>query len=268
MRLKSFDNSPIPLHMADDQMPLEFFTNFIILAGQAGAFDGDGDEQRRRPITFSRSFKLVETAPLGDIGDQMDVLTGKANKGLRWLIVEMTDTSERGAWAKMKNVSPTFTPIDRTFLDSISISFEIPWPWLEDTTQIVYFDDGTLWSDGAVDVENFTQQVGAGTFSINNAGNDRITRGQITIWGPSTNPKVENTTTGESIQFTGTVPSGTFLLIDLGRQRVTLDGVSNSVWANVVIGDDQTRFFSLVTGNNSIAFTGGGTLYIYWAEVY
>jgi hypothetical protein len=264
MKIKSFDALALSQYEINDDIPLDFRSNLVRLPGQAGAFDADGDGQYREPLIVTRSFEIVESA-YATVDDTLDSIRAKANTGLRWLIIEMRDGDERGTWAKLKRVQAPYKPEYLEYLP-VQLTFEIPWPWLEDADDIGYLDDGGVFDDGGIFDENYTPQSGAGTFSINNTGGDRITRGLLVVKGASNDPKIYNTTTGEWVQYTGTIPAGSFLLIDLGAQTATIDGTS--VWSSISIGDSQTRWFSLAVGSNSIEFTGGGTLEVHWARVY
>lgn len=72
-----------------------------------------------------------------------------------------------------------------------------------------------------------------------------------TIQGPATNPTLTNITTGQTITWTGTVPNGQELVIDMGNMTASLSG------ANVfefITGE----WLTLTAGNNSITYTASG----------
>lgn len=267
MKVTSFDGLALSQYEIDDDIPLEFNSNLSRLPGQAGAFDHDGDEHFRQPVTISRSFELVEST-YAAIDTALDALRAKANLGRRWLVIEMRDGSQRGCWAKLKQVQAPYKP-EHLFYLPVQLTFEIAWPWFEDTGDIWYLDAGELLDDGLTFDRNYSTRSGAGSLTITNNGDDVIRRGLIVVQGASTNPKIENQTNGYSIQYTGTIPSGSILLIDIGAQQVSYPGggVSNP-YANITLGDNQVGFFRLELGANTINFTGGGTLEIHWAEVY
>ena len=52
----------------------------------------------------------------------------------------------------------------------------------------------------------------------------------ITFTGPVTNPRIENTATGQRLEFTGTVPGGSTLTIGSLNRVVQLDGSSRYQW--------------------------------------
>lgn len=265
MKIKSFDGLALSQYEIDDDVPLEFGSALVSLPGLAGAWDADGPDQRRQPLAISRKFEIVETA-YATVDSTLDSLRAKANLGLRWLVVEMRDATERGTWAKLKRVKAPYKPEYLLWLP-VELSFEVAWPWLELASEVWYLDAGyVLDAVGLVLDPHYTTQSGAGTFTITNTGGDRITRGKLVISGVSAEPKIENTTTGEWVQYGGSLASGETLIIDLGAQTATIAGLN--VWSDITMGDMQTRLFSLAVGANSIVFSGGGTLDVHWARVY
>lgn len=264
MKIKSFDGLALSQYEIEDDIPLEFGSALISLPGLAGVFDADGAEQRRRPLVISRSFEIVETA-YATVDTTLDSLRARANLGQRWLVVEMRDGSERGTWAKLKKVQAPYKPEHLLYLP-VKLVFEAAWPWLELAADVWYLDAGKVLDGGLNFDPHYTSQSGAGTFSINNTGGDRITRGLLVVKGASTEPRIENTSTGEWVQYGGSLGSGETLVIDIGGQTALLGGLN--VWSDISIGDMQTRLFSLAVGSNTIVFSGGGTLEVHWARVY
>lgn len=84
-----------------------------------------------------------------------------------------------------------------------------------------------------------------------------------TIDGPSTNPRVTNSTTGEFVQVNVTVGSGEQLVIDFAAKTIELDNVS--VYGDF---DPDSTWWDLQPGNNTIGFTGGGTLELRWRHAW
>jgi len=76
----------------------------------------------------------------------------------------------------------------------------------------------------------------------------------ITIQGPITNPIVGNTTTGNTLNFTGTYSALDVLEIDLYNQLITLNG---SPARNLLISG---TWFDAPPGNSNFFFTGSATL--------
>lgn len=69
-----------------------------------------------------------------------------------------------------------------------------------------------------------------------------------TVEGMAVNPKLENLTTGESIQFNGTVAGGQTLTIDMLNQTATLGGTN-------VLTEVEGSWISFIPGKNKINYT-------------
>ncbi|GAH38496.1 unnamed protein product, partial [marine sediment metagenome] len=106
--------------------------------------------------------------------------------------------------AKLKNVVAPHTVDALEFLPT-DLTFEVAYPWGQLEGDLNFFlDTGFFLDDGLFfDDENFTTQVGAGSFVIDNDGSDRIRRGALIIDGVSVSPRIDNFTTGEFISFPG-----------------------------------------------------------------
>ena len=84
-----------------------------------------------------------------------------------------------------------------------------------------------------------------------------------TVYGPTLNPTLENTTTGEMIEYVGLVAEGQTLVIDMGEQTAMLDGLN-------VLSDVVGEFVSLAPGANTIIYStglGDGASKIGWSEI-
>lgn len=74
------------------------------------------------------------------------------------------------------------------------------------------------------------------------------------VWkvvGPATNPTLTNTTTGQSLKWTGTVPGGQTLVIDMAEQTATLEGAN-------VFEFVSGSWVQLRPGNNRVSYTATG----------
>ena len=265
MRAISFDGLELSQADAADTVNLNFIQSVSGLPGQAGVFDHYGVAQYRQPITINKSFMLLDKGS-GDIGLQLDLLRAKANLGRRELVLETQSGESRITFAKLQKVNARFTPENRQTLD-VDLEFFLSWPWFENGSDIWYLDTGKYLDDGLSLDQQVTTQSGAGTFTLDNNGGDKISSAIIVIKGASTNPSITNAANGQSISYTGNVLSGSTLYINCGARSVTLPGVINP-WSNITIGDTQIGFFDIEAGENEITFAGGGTLEIYWARVY
>ena len=84
-----------------------------------------------------------------------------------------------------------------------------------------------------------------------------------TITGPITNPVLENTTTGEQIEYVGTIGEGQKLIIDMGEQTALLDGLN-------VLSNVAGEFISLAPGANTLLYSvsnGDTASEIGWSEI-
>lgn len=84
-----------------------------------------------------------------------------------------------------------------------------------------------------------------------------------TITGPITNPVLENTTTGEQIEYVGTIGEGQTLVIDMGEQTALLDGLN-------VLSSVAGEFISLAPGANTLLYSassGNEPSEIGWSEI-
>lgn len=72
-----------------------------------------------------------------------------------------------------------------------------------------------------------------------------------TVTGPATNPTLTNITTGQTIEWTGTVPSGQTLVVNMDEMTASLEG------ANVFQFITGT-WVTLQAGNNRVSYTATG----------
>jgi phage-related protein len=102
---------------------------------------------------------------------------------------------------------------------------------------------------------NYTYGGGSATVTttISNIG-WATTYPTITINGPITNPVIGNSTTGNTLYFTGTYSALDVLEIDLYNQLITLNG---NPARNLLISG---TWFAAPPGNSNFFFTGTGTL--------
>ena len=102
---------------------------------------------------------------------------------------------------------------------------------------------------------NYTYGGGSSTVTttIQNIG-WATTYPTITIQGPITNPIIGNTTTGNTLNFTGTYSALDILEIDLYNQLITLNG---NPARNLLISG---TWFDAPPGNSNFYFTGTSTL--------
>lgn len=126
------------------------------------------------------------------------------------------------------------------------------------TLELVYYKTyeviggGYVWEDGG---------TGGPTTIINNSIDSVYP--VWTITGPTLNPILENTTTGEQIEFVGMVGEGQTLVIDMGEQTAMLDGLN-------VLSSLVGEFISLAPGKNILLYSASGDAgpsEIGWSEI-
>ena len=124
---------------------------------------------------------------------------------------------------------------------------------------------GLIWDAKGVvwDAVGATWEVGSSSVTtiINNGIAD-----VYPIWrvgAGATNPKLENLTTGTTIQYTGNVVAGQELVVDCNSQTAKLSGLS-------VIGSISGQWIRIAPGVNRLVFTSSGTIdksTVEWSEV-
>lgn len=97
-----------------------------------------------------------------------------------------------------------------------------------------------------------------GGLPINYLGN-WLSYPTIILNGPLVGPLVRNLTTGEKIEFSGSIASGRVVTIDLtfGHKTVTLDDGTNQI--GFISSDSDLGSFHLTPGNNQIQVNATGT---------
>lgn len=95
---------------------------------------------------------------------------------------------------------------------------------------------------------------GAATGSVvaNNSGNFPAPW-TITFSGPLTTPKIENSTTGDTLTFEGTVPAGSQLVVSSFDRTVLLNGSSRYSWLA-----SGSKWFQLPPGAQQLRLTASG----------
>lgn len=117
-------------------------------------------------------------------------------------------------------------------------------------------------AQGEIDIEYYTSIDPGGGYEWEDGGTGGATiiniegvDAALPIWeitGLATNPTLTNITTGQTITWTGTVPSGQTLIIDMNKQTATMEGAN--VFAQIS-GD----WLELAPGINRITYSVLGT---------
>lgn len=123
----------------------------------------------------------------------------------------------------------------------------IPANYSKGELEVLYYTEydvngGYIWEEGS---------GGGGVTTIDIDGVDSA----LPIWtvnGPAIDPQLANITTNQTMKWTGTVPSGQTLIIDMDRQTASLAGANVFAYLS---GD----WVELKPGANRISYTAGGT---------
>jgi phage-related protein len=108
---------------------------------------------------------------------------------------------------------------------------------------------------------------GTGETVVNNAGTGNSSP-VVKIVGPITNPSITNVTTGESLQVTYTLTSGSdYIEIDMDNKTVYLNGTTN------LFSSKSGSFWDLASGNNTLKLTAssygdGAQATVTWFDSY
>ena len=130
-------------------------------------------------------------------------------------------------------------------------------PFAEDATATTYDTVAMTAGGGGFAVPltlpvTFTASSG-GTVTVTNSG-DFYAYPKMRVYGPIINPSVINQTTGERLQFAGSIAAGDYWEIDLFNKTVRLNG-STSIRASTV---SQSTWFRLGFGNTIMQLAGAG----------
>lgn len=121
-------------------------------------------------------------------------------------------------------------------------------------------DDPTWYEVEQNNTITFTSAMFGINYTLTNSGNWQSFP-QITATGPVTNLKINNSTTGQFLQFSGTIPAGTTYYIDLRYGYKTVYTGPNQTGTNVidkVTATSNLATLSIVPGNNTFDLTGTG----------
>jgi hypothetical protein len=141
--------------------------------------------------------------------------------------------------------------------------------WYSDTEHSAGFTLGTA-TTGRSYNKSFNYGYGgagsSGTVQIDNAGNF-LTRPNLTINGPVTNPFFENITAGKTITFTITLALGESLVVNFDARTVLLNGTASRYftksgdWWELAAGINDVRF-------GASAFDAAATATLYWRDAW
>ena len=125
-------------------------------------------------------------------------------------------------------------------IQSIAIATAISGGLVWDAIGATWDSVGAIWEEG-------------GTGGITTVTVDGVDSAEPiwTVTGPATNPTLTNITTGQTIEWTGTVPSGQTLIVNMDEMTASLEG------ANVFQFITGT-WITLQAGNNRVSYAATG----------
>lgn len=130
-----------------------------------------------------------------------------------------------------------------TYADTTNFSITATSPNLPAFLKVVAFGDdatpqgGYVWEDGGTG--------GATIITVDGVDNAQPI---WTVVGPATNPSLTNITTGESIQWTGVVPNGQTLVVNMADMTASLSGAN-------VFEFISGSWITLQAGNNRVSYS-------------
>lgn len=89
-----------------------------------------------------------------------------------------------------------------------------------------------------------------GSIVINNAG-DADSYPTVRLYGPLTNPRIENQTTGKWISLTLSIEAGSYIEIDMENRTIIQGDMTNRIG----VKSDDSRFWYLAPGDNTIVLS-------------
>jgi hypothetical protein len=271
MRLYKFGAVELPQASARHQSPVGFRSSLVELRN--GGFDQDGNDTFVESKMVSATFWVSESESfITDIDDYIDDLYGVAAVGRARLIAVRRDGTYVSANAKLISArteadSRLWKPdaLDtQNGYDPFTVTWEISYPyWLTIDDESKLLDDGWL-ADGSFTFEagqEFTNTFDSGSLSwsptLVNAGNAPHERMTITIEGLTGltsvgDLNITNTTTGDTIEWVGTLEDGDVVVIETLAQTVLKNGTTD--YPNINLPVTQIPFMSMHVGNNDFTF--------------
>ena len=291
MRLLSFGTVTLPEVNAQNQFPVPFRSSLVAL--QNGAFDQDGTDTYLEQKVVSATFWVATNdASVSDIDAYIESLYQVAANGRARLLARRRDGTTVHANAKLvqaqlsvdsRQWKPTSLDVEGGY-DTMNIAFEISYPyWLSVDDESKLLDEGWL-ADGSFTFEaglSETNTFNSGSLSWSptfaNDGNSAHERMTIIIEGLTGlssvgDLNITNTTTGDTIEWTGTLTDGDSVTINTLAQTVKKNGSND--YANVNLPTTQIPFLTMAVGDNDFTFvfdsiTGGQVdITVTWARHY
>lgn len=257
------------------------------LAGYGGGLDafGTGPDPLETD-RISKSFIIeagtpaaLQTAIDNFIG-QMMLSQNDWRQGLRALVAQLPDGSQRRTWAKCVEARWTQEAFhfQNNWLGPVEVTWQRPQPvWFDYDDLLVFgdhlgdFSDMISYDFGQGVIEQ-TINASPATFTITNNGNARIKTGLIEFDGVISEPVVTNNRNKYSFSLDRTLVAGDRFTINLGAFQAKLNGEPGH-WSDLTLGTarGQLAAMMLEPGDNNFEIVSASpncTFRYYFAEAY
>ena len=202
----------------------------------------------RGDLTNGKCAKIIGTNQ--QVGFRYDALNNDVSAWTTWLAsnpttvyyvlatpttTEITNSELVGQLERLRH--------SHTYADTANFSITATSPNLPAFLKVVAFgkdatpQGGYVWEDGGAG--------GATTITVDGVDNAQPI---WTVVGPATNPSLTNITTGESIQWTGVVPNGQTLVVNMADMTASLSGAN-------VFEFISGSWITLQAGNNRVSYS-------------
>lgn len=267
MRLTHFGGVQLPTASEEVDTPIEARNALVELPD--GAFDQDGQNVYLKPVTLTRSFKIISS-----LDATADALLQKFKQGRFLLKAILRDNATyRQTFAKLVRFERPRSAEDVN-VQRVRLTFLQDYPfWTAYADDPHYLDNGEVLDAGWYldgNETTFVLSTTPVTGTITNNGTVPIRKGRLHIVPRSgasfTGFRITNTTNGMYFDYSGTVAEPDVLEIDFLSMSAKKTYLTN-VYANVSIPSGQMDLMQLELGANaiSIAVTGlSGTADLYW----
>jgi|WetSurMetagenome_2_1015567.scaffolds.fasta_scaffold18114_3 hypothetical protein len=240
----------LPLGMAEDNLPRQRSPQVQRVANADGAFDFNGSSAWPiEPLTV-RKQAIVTAATWAGVDTALDALhAATIALGEQRLWAELRDGSKRWAWAKCRSIR-TPDKVGQPQHCPITLEFDLR--------------EGLWYAETA----SLYQKVGAGTFTLTNAGDVRVPV-KVTMQSSNTLTAYAISATGRGWSYAGSIGINDTLIVDAAAYLATKNAAD--CYSSLTITDKSAFWFYLEPGSNSvtITFTGGNPgADIVWNDAY
>jgi hypothetical protein len=279
MRIVQFGELTLPDFNGTQQLPVPFRSSVVTLRG--GGFDQDGRKSYLETKMLGANFWVRQDD--GNVDTIIDNLYKESGKGRRILKATMRDnTTQRQQFVKL--IQASTKPDSRTYAidssstecyEAVQCQWEMVYPYWEASADLSWFlDTGLVLNDGLfLDAGNTSSATLSTTLTsktITNSGNTAMEKFTLTIVGNAgvtiTNITIENTTTGETLEWVGTLSEDDILTIQSLEQTIKYNGAN--AYTDTTLGTNQVGFFTLELDDNDFEITldsiSGGTATATW----